>query len=147
MRHCFLTTLVLQIGVLTASLFGQEATPHDATFSIAPARVARRDQLFSEAQQLAAKGKHELAANKGEATLALEYELFGRQSAEATETLQWLATEYLQALEVHKAVERSRQYHALCRSVYGEDSWQAVAATYFEDFVRRMSKVTPQRWQ
>ena len=139
--------LLLSLGASPSST-GQEATPpspQEGAPSVDPQGVAQRDQLWAEAWQLATDGKYELAIAKGEATLALERELFGDDAADVADSLRWLAGQYLLAQQLDKAVERARQYQQLCPAVYGEDAWQTVAAKFYEDYLDRLSKIEPQR--
>ena len=100
-------------------------------------RIAERDSLWQQAQQLVADGKSTEAIEVGEQVLKIEQTVFGDVHLELTGTLQWLSQQHLALQQMPQAVDYASQYESVTEQLHGKDHWQTVSARWQADYVRK----------
>ncbi|WP_013630026.1 CHAT domain-containing protein [Rubinisphaera brasiliensis] len=140
--------LGLLLTLMAGPVYAEEATTDARTPAEAwtPARVAKlaeRDRLWAQAQQLLADGKTKEAIAAGEQVLAIERELFGDAHEELTGTLEWLSNQNLAQQKMQPAKMYSAELLRVQENLDGKDGWQSVSARWKLDYIQKVSKVDP----
>jgi CHAT domain-containing protein len=105
------------------------------------AKMLERDELWRQAQGLSKEGKHEEAVRAAEKVLELETELFGRAHDETAGTVSFLIGQRLLAKQYDRAHETAKLNLEINSQSHGVESWQAVHAGYYLDYVRRLTNL------
>ncbi|WP_013630017.1 CHAT domain-containing protein [Rubinisphaera brasiliensis] len=143
-RLAICTVCLLVCGCPTVNAQQEATRGQTATDELREARLAERDKLWAQAQQLASDGKVEAVIAAGEKVLSLERTLFGDTHEELTGTLEWLSNQNLAQQKMQSAEKHAAELLRVQEQLHGKAGWQTASARWYLDYIQKLSKVEPE---